>query len=331
MSDMLGQSEVEALLAAVDKGDIKEPAAAAMPRGKGEVEIYDFKRPDRVSKDQLRTLAALHETFARNLAANLSSTMRRVVEAQLSTVEQLSYTEFVMSLPNPTCLMLLSAKPLEGSMVFEVHPSIIFPMIDRLLGGAGDVTVIPDRPLTEIENRLAIRIINPLLTLLRDMWNNIKAIDFAVSDTQSNPQLLQVAPPHDPVVLAVIQLTMGDAQGLMNLCIPYSTIEPIMAKFTTQNWFAASKKVDRETNLTQITRSLSEARLEVIADLATTAITMRELLDLEVGDVIRTDHPSDAEVTVYVEGKPKFRGRPGRCRRNKAISVVRIIEPGKTT
>jgi len=332
MSDVLDQGEVDALLQAVDKGDIEIDETTASAGGTAGVgaQVYDFKRPERVSKDQLRTLAALHETFARNVAASLSSVMRRVVETDLSSVEQLTYSEFILSLPNPTCLMVLSAKPLEGSMVLEINPSVVFPIVDRLLGGTGESGILPERPLTDIESRLIVKVAAPLLDLLKEMWGNIKTIDFAVTDVQTNPQLLQVAPPHDPVVLVSFQVTMGDASGLINLCIPYATIEPIMGQFTTQNWFAAARKPSQETNLTQITRSLSEANLDVVADLAVTQITVRELLELEVGDLIKTDASVDSEATIYVEGKPKFKGRPGRNRRNKALAITRAIEPGKT-
>jgi len=329
MSDVLDQKEVDALLAAVDNGEIDRETSTA-PKGGVPMQVYDFKRPERVSKDQLRTLGALHETFARNVAADLSSAMRCVVDTELAEVEQLTYSEFVLSLPNPTCLMVLSAKPLDGSMVLEMNPSIVFPIIDRLLGGTGDDPSVPDRPPTDIETRLVVKLCEPLLRLLKEMWSNIKTIDFAVTEVESNPQLLQVAPPHDPVVLVSFQVTMGESQGRINLCIPYATIEPIMGQFSTQNWFAAAKKTDHGTNLTQITRSLAEADLEVVTDLANTQITVRELLDLDVGDLLKTDASVDAEATLFVEGKPKFKGRPGRNRRNKAVLITRAIEPGKT-
>lgn len=329
MSDILDQNEVDALLAAVDKGDLNVEEPTSRVTEGHRLQVYDFKRPERVSKDQLRTLAALHETFARNIAARLSSMMRHVVDTELSSVEQLTYSEFILSLPNPTCLMVLSAKPLEGSMVLELNPGIIFPTVDRMLGGTCDETVIPDRPMTDIENRLAARIVTPLLSLLKEMWSNIKSIDFDILDVQSNPQLLQVTPPHDPVVLVSFQITMGEASGLMNLCIPFSTIEPIMSKFTTQNWFAASKKIDHEASQTQITHSLSDAELDVVVDLAETQISVRELLDLAVGDVLKTDHRTDAEALVYVEGRPKFKGKLGRFRRNKAVLVTRDLGAGK--
>ncbi len=330
MSDVLDQGEVDALLKAVDDGEIEIDSPGPAARGDAHVQIYDFKRPERVSKDQLRTLAALHATVARNFAAQLSSAMRHTVETELASVEQLTYSEFILSLPNPTCLMLLSAKPLEGSMVLEINPSIIFPIVDRLLGGTGEDTIIPERPPTDIENRLAVKVIEPLLSLLKEMWSNIETIEFAVTDIQSNPQLLQVAPPHDPVIVVSFRVTMGEAAGLINLCIPYSTIEPIMGQFSVHNWFAVARKAGQETNVTQITRSLSEADLEVVADLAVTNITVKELLELEVGDLLKTDASVDSETTVYVEGKPKFKGHPGRNRHNKAVLITRAVEPGKT-
>jgi len=162
------------------------------------------------------------------------------------------------------------------------------------------------------------------------MWGSVQAIDFAVKELQANPQLLQAAAPHDPVVVVSFQVTMGEATGPMNLCIPYAAIEPVMGRFAPENWLAPTRKVNTDANVTRIAHALSEAELEVTADLAETQITVKELLDLQVGDLIKTDASVDSEATVYVEGKPKFKGRPGRNGRRKAALVSRAIEPGKT-
>lgn len=328
MSDILNQNEVDALLAAVDKGNVEVELEVPETHRKG-VSVYDFKRPERVSKDQLRALTALHESFARNVSANLSSTMRTVVEVTVASVEQLTYSEFILSLPNPTGLAVLSASPLEGRMILEVNPAIVYPILDRMLGGGQSEVVIPDRPMTDIEQRLTTKVVSQNLPLLSEMWSNIKKITFAVVDTETNPQLVQLVPPHEAVILVTFQITMGEHSGMMNLCIPFTVIEPIMGQFSTQNWFAVTRKAPDQANVVLMTRSLSQASLETVAELARTTITVRELLGLEVGDVIKTEQASDGEVTLYVEGKPKFLGRPGRVRRNKAVEVTRPVPPGK--
>jgi len=330
MSDTLDRKEIDALLAAVDKGEIALDVSTPATKRDAAVKLYDFKRPERVGKEQLRTIAVLHETFARNAAANLTAVMRRSVETRLSSVEQLTYSEFILSLASPTCLVVLSAKPLEGKLVLEMNPGMVFPMLDRLVGGTGEGTLLPDRPLTDIENRLVVKLVTPLLALLKETWSHVKGIDFAVTEVQSNPQLLQVAPPHDPMVVVRFQLTMGEASSRASLCIPYATIEPIMDLFTTQQWFGGARKTGTEASFTRIARSLAEAELEVTADLTTTQITVRELLELNPGDLVRTDAAVDSEATLSVEGRPKFKGQPGRNRRNKAVLVTRVIEPGKT-
>ncbi len=331
MSDVLEQNEVDALLAAVDSGavadDASESTSATVEAG---ISVYDFARPERVSKDQLRAITALHEGFARNFSANLSGSMRTVVEVSVASVEQLNYSEFILGLPNPTALAILSASPLHGDFIFEINPGIVYPIIDRTLGGSQEEVAIPERPLTDIEQRLTRRLISQNLSLLEEMWSDIQEIKFAVTEIESNPQLVQLVPPHEAVIVVTFEVTLGDNSGTMNLCLPYSTIEPIMGQFSTQNWFAMTRKEADDTHVTRMTRVLSGAKLEIVAYLAETTITVRELLDLQVGDVIKTNQPADGEVIICVEGKSKFKGRPGRIRRNKAIEITRR-EPTNTT
>ena len=330
MSDILEPKEIDALLAAVDQGRINTSSSAPGVKREPTTEPYDFKRPERVGKDQLRTIAALHEAFARSAAANLGSVMRRPVEVRLSSVEQVTLSEFLQSPAKGTCLVVLSAKPLEGKCLLAIDPGLVYPMLDRLVGGTGEGLVVPDRPLTDIESRLVVKIATGLAPLLKEAWSHVKAIDFAVTEVQSNPQLLEAAPPHDPAVVVRFEMSMGQTSNRANLCIPYATIEPIMDLFTTEHWLAGSRKPGPSPGVTRIARSLGEAEVEVAADLTTTQITVRELLELSPGDLIRTDAAVDSEVTITVEGKPKFKGQPGRNRRNKAVLITRPIDPGKT-
>lgn len=348
MPDVLDQSEVDALLAAVDTGtmDLTEQSggggetavSSAEPGGAAEstfsavgadveIAIYDFKRPERVSKDQLRSLTALHDGFARNLSASLSGFMRTIVEVELASVEQITYSEFILSLPNPTCFTLLTAEPLDGNMILEINPSIIFPVIDRLLGGGHDEVTIPDRPLTEIELRLSFNIINLALKDLTAMWENIKKILFKIAEVESNPQLVQIVPPNEPVVLIGFEISMGDVSGMMNLCIPYRVIEPVMGEFSTQYWFSGNPAQIKESQSGNIGDGLQSAVLELTAYLAETRVTVKDILELKSGDIITTDKLSTGELLLAIKGKPKFRGTLGKHRGNKAVLITDHADP----
>jgi flagellar motor switch protein FliM len=204
MPDLLDQSEVDALLATVDQGAVKGetvPKVFSREKRLGEVEIkpYDFKRPERVSKDQMRALEALHEGFARNFGAALSGYLRTIVEISVANIEQLTFSEFIHALPNPTCFNLLSAKPLDGQMCLEISPLIVYPIIDRLLGGSNADLFIPQRPLTQIEWRLVKRMTDRALATLSEAWGNVTPVAFELTETESNPQLVQIVPPNEVV------------------------------------------------------------------------------------------------------------------------------------
>ncbi len=232
MSDVLDQSEVDALLAAVEGGQMQQEAAPTVfgrvGRHRVDVHVYDFKRPERVSKDQMRALEALHEGFGRNFGAALSGYLRTIVEVTVANIEQLTYSEFIHSLPNPTCFNLLKAEQLDGQLCLEISPLIIYPIIDRLLGGSNADLFIPQRPLTQIEQRLVQRITDRATHHLSEAWSNLTPVTFSVHDFESNPQLVQIVPPNETVVVVGFELKMGNRSGTMSLCIPYNVIEPIM-------------------------------------------------------------------------------------------------------
>src|SRR5881394_1468136 len=205
MTDVLDQSEVDALLAAVEGGAMQQETAPTVfgrsGRQRVDVHVYDFKRPERVSKDQMRALEALHEGFGRNFGAALSGYLRTIVEVNVANIEQLTFSEFIHALPNPTCFNLMQAKPLDGQMCLEISPLIIYPIIDRLLGGTNAELFIPQRPMTLIETRLIGKVTTRGLTALGEAWQSIKAINFEITATESNPQLVQIVPPNEVVVV----------------------------------------------------------------------------------------------------------------------------------
>ena len=328
MADVLDQSEVDALLAAVDTGQVQQPDASPQVFGsrgtqQSDVQLYDFKRPERVSKDQMRALEALHEGFGRNFGAALSGYLRTIIEVSVAHIEQLTYSEFIHSLPNPTCFNLLKSEQLDGQLCLEISPLIIYPIIDRLLGGSNADLFIPQRPLTQIEQRLVQRITDRATHHLSEAWTNLTPVTFSVHDFESNPQLVQIVPPNETVVVVGFELKMGNRAGTMSLCIPYNVIEPIMGVLAAQNWFSYQRKGGQEDHLRRLTRNVSNAPVEARAFIAQTTIRMSDLLSLQVGDVITTDKPCGRDALIQVEGKNKFFAKVGQLRGNKAVQITR--------
>jgi len=331
MADVLEQSEVDALLAAV--GDASDGGAEdGLDTSNGayvtrDVGVYDFKRPERVSKDQMRALEGIHEGFARNFGASLSGFLRTILEVRVADTEQLTYSEFIHSLPNPTCFNLLSVQPLEGSLCLELSPLIIFPIIDRLLGGSNVDSFIPQRPLTTIEQRLVGRLLDRAIVTLGDAWSSLGVTEFELTETESNPHLVQVVAPNETVLVITFELKLAAKAGTMSLCVPFTTIEPVLNKLATQSWLSYQKKDSMHDEKDRIYSSLKGATVNVRALLAQTKISMRELMALEVGDVIQTERPANSEAIVQIEGRSKFTGRLGHFRDNRAIRINRFADP----
>ncbi len=323
MADVLDQAEVDALLAAAGSGDLEQMSGPSASPGSEpkEVSAYDFKRPERVSKDQMRALEGIHEGFARNLGASLSGFLRTIVEVRVATAEQLTYSEFIHSLPNPTNFNLLNCEPLEGQVCLEISPLIIYPIIDRLLGGSTAELFIPQRPLTIIELRLVRRITDRALACLTEVWSNLVTVQFALAEVESNPQLVQIVAPNEVVVVMGFELKMGSRAGTMSLCIPFNVIEPVMGRLAAQGWVAYRRKASVEDQTEHIVKALAEAKVELQAYLAETAITVNDLLHLQPGDIIQTAKPASDPVVVQAEGKNKFLARLGRHKGNRAVRI----------
>jgi flagellar motor switch protein FliM len=335
LSDVLDQSEVDALLAAVDTGAVgakEQTPTVFSPKGKSqlEVQVYDFKRPERVSKDQMRALEALHEGFGRNFGAAISGYLRTIIEVSVAHIEQLTYSEFIHSLPNPTCFNLLKAEQLDGQLCLEISPLIIYPIIDRLLGGSNAELFIPQRPLTQIEQRLVQRITDRATHHLSEAWSNLTPVSFRVDDFESNPQLVQIVPPNETVVVVGFELKMGSRAGTMALCIPYNVIEPIMGKLATQNWFSYQRKGSQDDHLRRLTQNVSNAPVELRAFLAQTSIKLNDLLTLQVGDLITTEKEHTKDVLVQVEGKRKFLAQIGQYRGKRALRLTKVLQQSES-
>lgn len=332
MADVLDQSEIDALLAAVDSGQVEEEEHSIQIFSRHrrdlenvEVRPYDFKRPERVSKDQMRALQTLHEAFARNFGAALSGFLRTIVEVKVANCEQMTYAEFISGLPNPTSFNLMQAKTLEGQICLEISPLIIYPIIDRLLGGTNQELFIPQRPMTLIETRLISKVTARGLTALSEAWASIKPLEFEITATESNPQLVQIVPPNEVVVVIGFELKMANRAGTMNLCIPYNVIEPIVEELSSQSWFNAAR-AHRAAGMNQkIAGALNRAPLLVTGLLAETTITLNDLMNLSVGDLIVTDRSAASAVVLCVENEKSFLANIGQFRGQRALKVQRPV------
>lgn len=323
MPEILDQEEVEALLAAIDEGEMEE----APPPGEKEFSSYDFGRPERISKDDVRSIEALHMDVARKYSASLSGYLRAIVEVKLSSVEEINYSEFILSVHNPTYLNVLSAKPLEGEMVLEMNPSIVFPILDKLLGGSSEDVTIPNRPLTEIELRIMDRIVQRAIDALSTEWSKIKPVTFEVIDTEYNPQLLQIIPPAETVILVGFEISLGNFSGMLNFCIPFVSLAPMLDHLSAHRWRAYPRGKGQQGVLPGIEEAIRATYLEVSACLAETTITLKDLLNLRVGDLIQTGKSTSESAVVSVRGRPKFLAKPGQSHHKKAALIVGVL-PG---
>lgn len=326
--DVLTQAEVENLLSAMDGEPAEAPVvqSAAPTRSREKVTVYDFKRPERVGKEQMRALQTMHEGFGRNFGAALSALLRTIVEVKLTSVDQLTYSEFVFSLENPTCFNLVNATPLEGQIILDINPSILFPIIDRLLGGSTSGAAPARRPLTEIELRLVTRITDLFLNEMQHAWENVLHLELQVDRVESNPQLVQIIPANEVVILVSFELTVGETRGMVNLCIPFNSIERISHKLSSNSWVSYSKRPPTPESMQLVTDRISEAPLEVVVELAKTNITTADLIGLRVGDIIASEKDINEPLRVSVEGKPKFESRAGQFKGRKAIEILGSID-----
>jgi len=334
MSDVLDQSAIDALLNAVDDDEVEAPTDGVrifsrrrLDMDTIEIRPYDFKRPERVSKDQMRALQTLHEGFARNFGASLSAFLRMIVEVKIAGCEQMTYGEFVAGLPIPTSFNLIDLDPLEGQICLDLSPLIIYPIIDRLLGGNNEELFIPQRPQTVIEMRLIGQVINRALDMLSEAWSDVAEVRFSLAETESNPQLVQIVPPNEVVIVVGFELKMANRAGTMSLCIPYNVIEPLMEAVSAQTWFS-SKGLKRTPEFEKrVEATLHSAELNVSAVLANTTITLADLANLSVGDMIVTEKPASSPLTLCVEGKRKFLARVGQIDGARAVRIERPILP----
>ena len=325
--EVLSQSEIDKLLSALSSGEVNAEEMKTEETQK-KVKTYDFKRPDKFSKDQIRTLYMLHESFARLLNTYLSTHLRTLVNVEVASVEQLTYQEFVQSMSNPSVISILSVPPLKGSIIMEVNTEIAFAYIDRVFGGEGKVG-LKARMLTEIEEAVMRRLIDTATNNLKEAWRNVAVFNPSIEAVESNPQFAQIVPPSDMVVIVTVQVKLGEVEGMLNICIPYFVLEPIMPKLNTTFWVAANISRDEAEGTAQILqKKLERTKVPFVVEMGRINITIQEFLTLGFGDVLQLDTMVKDEMPCLVGKHPKFYCRPGTSGKKMAVQITRVVNKG---
>ncbi|MDH5717631.1 MAG: flagellar motor switch protein FliM [Spirochaetia bacterium] len=325
MTDILSQDEIDQLLNAISSGEVQAEELSPQAEQK-KVKIYDFKRPDKFSKDQIRTVQMMHETFARLTTTALSAKLRAMVQVHVTSVDQLTYEEFIRSIPNPTTLALINMDPLKGSSILEIDPAITFTIIDRLFGGAGEHYKL-SRELTDIELSVVEGIVVHILGNLREAWSTVIDLRPRLGTIETNPQFAQIVPPNEMVMLITLETKISESEGMMNLCIPYITIEPIIQKLSAQYWFSSIRRGESEVNKKIIQGRLEQVQVNISVEVGSADLSFNEILNLEKGEVIKLSKMKINDDFIFKVGeRPKYKCRPGRVGSHIAVQIGEDIE-----
>ncbi|MBL8065373.1 MAG: flagellar motor switch protein FliM [Chthonomonadaceae bacterium] len=332
LSDILSQSEIEALLSSLSSDAFTPPEAMETSKEGGAkavagkpgrqtstaYEVYDFRRPDKFSKDQLRTLQMLHETFARLSGTGLSGFLRNSVNIELISLEQVPYEEYLRSI-NSSVFTILSIPPLNGQAVLEIEFEIIFTMIDKLLGGPG--RTVGRSILTDIETPLVKDMIDRLFAGLKSAWEGVVIINPGIEAIETSAQFVQIAPPTDIVISVLFEVRIGETRGAMSLCIPYMVLKPITAKLSAQRWFASGSRRQKPEYKRAIVQQVAASEVECSILLGKSRLQVRDFMRLRVGDVLRLNQRSNQDIQMLVSKMPTYEGRPA-LNHNKLVFSV---------
>jgi flagellar motor switch protein FliM len=341
MDDILSQGEIDALMSGLTAemdasastdasaeaaSEEESPAESSAPAAKGERKIkrYDFKRPDRFSKDQLRMLEMMHEAFARHFGTGLSAFIRSIADLDIVSVKQASYSEYIAGIPNPTALTVFSFEPLRGNCILEINPGIIFPIIDRVLGGPGN-PLAKERELTDIEQVVVGKLAVKALDSLKDAWDRVIAVTPEIVNKETNPQFVQLVAPSEMCLVIKFNLQVKEHKGSMSLCFPYLVLEAVVDRLSTQKWFTSSSGGHTPETEENIGRRLNNTMVPVSVQVGKTSLSTAQVLGLKKGDVIPLNASVNSQLDVFVENRRKFGGRPGIHAKKKAVMITSVI------
>lgn len=321
MGEILSQDEIDSLLSALSSGEYDVDDYKDTPEKA--VTVYDFARPTKFSKDHLRTLVNIFEHYGRLLSTNLPGYLRKSVQVEVVNSESVIYSEFSNALSNPVLLGVISFAPLKGNVIIEWGPNLGYAMIDRMLGGYG-VPLEKNRDFSEIEMAIIERIFVNCVNLLREPWKNVSPIEPRLERIETNTQFAQIISPGETIAIITINVKIGDVEGLMNVCLPYVTLEPVMDKLNTKYWFASLIEHD-EGYAEAVEGMLQKAEIPLSVLLGCSSISVNDFVNLQKGDIIKVDTKIDDELDVYVGKIRKFKALPGTASDKYAVRVTSII------
>ncbi|NLY86719.1 MAG: flagellar motor switch protein FliM [Tissierellia bacterium] len=327
MSEVLSQSEIDALLNAISSGklDVKDIQDEESSR---KVKKYDFKNPQKISKDQLRTLEVIHDNLGRFIQTFLTGYLRAPVKIEVLTVDQFAYSEFSNALTNPAFLCLIDFSPLDGQILMDISTNVIYTIIDRLLGGDGTERQ-EIRTFTEIELSLLTKMVQRMNSDIKEAWSNVIDLNPRLEKIETNPQFAQVVPPNEAIALVTMNIEIGGIEGMMNFCIPYILLEPILDKLSTRLWFTTTKKERSKEELIAIRERILKTRVPLVAELGTTTVKIKDVLSLQPGDVIKLN--SSQYIPIRVGSNIKFRGEIGVTNNKMAVKIAEVIKESEAS
>lgn len=327
---ILSQNEIDSLLSvdsspqvpfAGNSGGILAGFPSAAPPRDANIEKYDFTMPSRVSRDHLRSLRTLHSSYAQSLSSAFSITLRSVVEVTCIHIEQLSYGEYLASLLDPSCIGVFNMNPMKGYGVIEINPLLVFPIIDRMLGGPG-ATRLMNRAFTAIEGMLIKQVMEDSLKMLQEAWHRNIKLDIKLERLEDNPQFIQAASASDPVILILFDVLMSDIHSMMSLCFPFLTIQQALASLRREEYPTLVDDDTAKTCKEMVHSHMLEMKIPLSARYEASNVSLGELLGLQKGDIIRLPNASSEEVMIFAGGQPKFSGKPGMSNGRRAIQII---------
>ncbi|MBQ5734096.1 MAG: flagellar motor switch protein FliM [Lachnospiraceae bacterium] len=322
MGEVLSQNEIDDLLAALSKGelDVEEMNDTKAQQ----VKNYDFARPAKFSKEHLRTLEIIFEHFGRLLSTTLPAYLRKAVQVEVMNSEAVAYSEFSNALANPVILGVVNFSPLKGNIVMELDSNLGFAIVDRMLGGQGK-PLDKTREFSEIELTIIERVYNIWIDLLREPWKNVVAIEPRLEKIETNSQFAQIISPSEMIAIITVNIKVGEVEGLMNVCLPFMCLEPVMDKLNTKYWFSTMQEKD-DTNYEEAIESIiSKAQIPVKAVLGKSSIAVSDFVNLQPGDIIKLDKNVGSELDIFVGNIRKFVALPGSYDDNYAVRLTSII------
>ena len=324
MAEVLSQNEIDALLSALSSGEL-QPEEVNKEEEKQKVKAYDFKSPQKFSKDHLRTLELIHDNYARIISNYLTAQVRSNVKVKIESVQQITYEEFIHSVPNPTILTVFKMPPLSGSILFETNPQFSYQIIDVLLGGDGNGKY-KNREFSDIDKNIIKEFNKNLISNLKLAWEDVMPIETEIEGLETNPALNQTLAPTEPVALITFSVEMGKNNTFINICIPYLSIEKVLDKLVVQYWFQDSDEQVLEDSREKMRERVKVLRVTLTAVLGKTQIPVNEFLNLENGDILTLKNKSSDAVELFVEDKPYYYAKPGIIGKNLGVEILDIID-----